>query len=45
VVHLVRLFAGFEVIIARFGVPLWWSAPGCIIAGGLAFMLWRETRE
>jgi hypothetical protein len=44
VVHLVRLFTRWEVVIAGFVVPVWWSAPGCIIAGGLAFMLWRETR-
>jgi hypothetical protein len=45
VVHLLRLFTGWKVLVAGFEVPVWWSAPGFIIAGGLALMLWREARE
>lgn len=44
VVHLFRLFTGWEIILNGFVVPVWWSAPGCILAGALAFMLWREAR-
>ena len=44
-VHLLRLFAGFAVVIAGFAVPVWWSAPGVVVAAGLAFMLWREARR
>jgi len=42
-VHLVRLFAGWEVIIAGYVVPVWFSLPGFIVAGGLAIMIWREA--
>jgi len=44
VIHLLRLLAGWEVVVSGFVVPVWWSAPGCIVAAGLAFMLWREAR-
>jgi hypothetical protein len=45
VVHLLRIIAGWEVTVSGFIVPVWWSAPGFIIAAGLAFMLWREARR
>ncbi len=35
-VHLGRLFAGWEVVVAGFVVPVWWSAVGLVVAGGLA---------
>ena len=43
-VHLYRLFTGWTIVISGFAVPVWWSAPGVIIAAGLAFLLWREAR-
>jgi hypothetical protein len=43
-VHLHRLFDGWEIIIAGFHVPVSWSAPGVVIAAGLAFLLWREVQ-
>ena len=43
IVHLVRLFAGWEVVVTGFVIPIWWSALGLIIAGGLALMVWREA--
>jgi hypothetical protein len=42
VVHLLRLFAGWEIIVVGFVVPVWWSVFGLFIAGGLALMVWRE---
>jgi len=33
-----------EIVAAGFVVPLWFSVPGFIVAGGLAFLLWREMR-
>jgi hypothetical protein len=45
VIHLVRFFAGWEVTVAGFVVPVWWSAPACVIAGALALALWREARQ
>lgn len=44
IVHLIRLFAGWEVIVGGFVVPVWWSGLGLVIAGGLALMVWREAR-
>jgi hypothetical protein len=44
VVHLIRLTEGWEVTVSGFIVPVWWSAPGFIIAAGLAFMVWHEAR-
>jgi len=44
IVHLLRLFMGWEVIVTGFVIPVWWSAFGLVIAGGLAIMVWREAR-
>lgn len=45
IVHLLRLFAGWEVIVAGFAIPVWWSAFGLVIPSGLAAMVWREARR
>lgn len=44
VLHLLRLFAGWQIIVLGFVIPVWWSVIGLVIAGGLALMLWREAR-
>ena len=44
VVHLLRILLGWEVTIQGAVVPMWVSYLGLIIAGGLAFLLWRESR-
>ena len=44
VVHLLRILLGWEVIIQGVMIPMWASYLGLIIAGGLAFLLWRESR-
>jgi hypothetical protein len=41
-VHIVRLVYGLEIAVGGWVVPLWLSAPGAIVTGGLAFMLWKE---
>ena len=43
--HLLRLYFGWEVTINGMIVPIWISAPGFLIAAGLALMLWRESRK
>jgi len=43
IVHLVRLFAGWEITVVGFVIPVWWSAIGLVIAGALAIMVWREA--
>jgi hypothetical protein len=45
VVHLLRLVAGWEVVVAGFVIPVWWSAFGLVIPGGMALMVWREAHS
>ena len=42
--HLYRIVVPFEVTVAGQAVPQWVSIVGVIVAGGLAAMLWRESR-
>jgi hypothetical protein len=42
-VHLLRLFTGWDVVVAGFVVPVWWSAPILVIFAGLALLVWREA--
>ena len=42
--HILRLVFGWEATIQGSVIPLWVSALGVVIAGGLAIMLWRESR-
>lgn len=44
-VHLYRLIRPFEVVVDGGTVPQWVSIAGLIVAGGLALMLWRESRR
>lgn len=43
--HLARLFTGWSVVVEGHAVPTWVSLPGLAIAGGLAYMIWRESRR
>jgi hypothetical protein len=43
--HLARLFTGWSVVVEGWPVPTWVSLPGLAIAGGLAYMVWRESRR
>jgi hypothetical protein len=42
--HVLRLIFGWEAVIDGLVIPMWASVVGIIIAGGLAVMLWRESR-
>ena len=42
--HVLRLALGWEATIQGSVIPLWVSILGVVIAGGLAIMLWRESR-
>ena len=44
VLHVLRLIFGWEAAINGLVIPMWASLVGLIIAGGLAVMLWRESR-
>ena len=43
--HVFRLVFGWEVTFQGSVVPMWVSGLGVVIAGGLAVMLWRESRQ
>lgn len=45
VVQLVRFLQGWDVIVNGVSIPTWASGIACVIAGGLAIMLWRESRR
>lgn len=45
VVHLARVFAGWEVIVDEWVIPVWASLPAVVIAGGVAVMTLREARS
>jgi len=44
VLHMLRLIFGWQAVIDGLVIPMWASVVGLIIAGGLAIMLWRESR-
>ena len=43
-VQLARVVLGWEVIVNGLSIPVWVSGVAVVIAGGLAVMLWRESR-
>ena len=42
--HLLRLAFQVAVVAGGVVVPLWMSALACIVTGGLAVLLWRESK-
>ena len=42
--HLYRVIRPFEVTVAGNVIPQWVSIVGVVVAGGIAVMLWRESR-
>lgn len=45
IAHLLRVLFGVPVTVGEVSIPIWWSAPACILIGGLAILLWRESRR
>ena len=43
--QLLRFLQGWEVIVNGVSIPTWASGIACVVAGGLAIMLWRESRR
>jgi hypothetical protein len=41
VMHLVRLVAGFEVLVATHPFPMWTSPVAVVIFGALSIWMWR----
>ena len=44
-VHLLRLVYGWEATINGTAVPMWASVLALVVSGGLAVMLWQESRK
>lgn len=44
IMQLTRFVQGWEVLINGVSIPVWASGLAFIVAGGLAAMLWRESR-
>lgn len=45
IVQLIRLALGWEVSVNGVSIPVWASGIAVVVAGGLAVMLWRESRK
>ena len=43
--QLLRLVLGWPVVVNGINVPVWASAIACLVAAGLAVMVWREARQ
>jgi hypothetical protein len=43
-VHLARLLAHVEVVIAGWPMPLWMNVLGAVVTGALCIWLWRLSR-
>ena len=43
VVHLLRLVYGWEATVNSVVIPMWVSVAGLLIAGAMAYFLWREA--
>ncbi len=43
--HLLRLFFGWDITVNGWLVPIWFSVPGFLITVGLALMLRRESHK
>jgi len=45
VAHLVRLVAGFEIVVAGIAIPVWVSFPGVLVAALLALWMALAARR
>lgn len=45
ILQLTRFFLGWEVSVNGVAIPIWVSGLAFVIVGGLAVMLWRESRK
>ena len=45
IVQLIRLALGWEVSVNGVSIPVWASGIAVVVAGGLAVMVWRESRK
>jgi hypothetical protein len=45
VAQFLRLVLQIEVVAGGVRIPLWASAVACVVTGGLAILLWRESKR
>ena len=45
VAQFLRLVFQVEVVAGGVRIPLWASAVACVVTGGLAILLWRESKR
>jgi hypothetical protein len=45
IMHLLRLIFQVKVTTNLFDVPMWMSAPACLVTAGLAIWLWKENTK
>lgn len=45
ILQLTRFVLGWEVVVDGVSIPVWASGLAFVVAGGLAAMLWRESRR
>lgn len=45
VAHLLRMIFGTPLTVGEQAVPMWVSGVAFVVAGGIAVMLWRESRR
>ena len=43
-IQLLRFVLGWEVTVNGLAIPIWLSAIAFLVAGGIAGMVWRESR-
>jgi hypothetical protein len=45
ILQLTRFFQGWEVLINGVSIPTWVSGLAFVVAGGLAVLVWRESKR
>ena len=45
ILQLLRFILGWEITVQGVSVPVWASGVAFVVAGGLAVMVWLETRK
>jgi uncharacterized membrane protein len=43
IMHILRLIYGWEVTFSGIQIPIWVSSIAAVVAGVIAYMLWRES--
>jgi hypothetical protein len=44
IVHIIRLFTGFQIVVGNHSIPMWVSYVAIVVTAFLSWMLCREAR-